>query len=95
VCFADGSEVSRSALTTNTKQVLDFALSATDIQKSIMAEFFLMNAIRVCKCKICEENIAVGEQMLKLNNVHVSPNYRDLHFHEKCIKEAIKKAYKL
>jgi len=77
------------------KQVLDFALSATDTRKSTMAEFFLMNAVRVCKCKICEEDILIGEQMLKLNNVHVSPNYRDLHFHEKCLKEAIKKAYVL
>lgn len=53
-------------------------------------EYHFSNKFRVCK--LCEGDIVPHTYALVMRDVHVSPSYRDLHFHEGCFFRALEHA---
>ena len=50
-----------------------------------MAYWERKKSTRINKCRVCEEPIPVGEDIIYLMKTHVSPKIVNLAFHEECI----------
>lgn len=43
---------------------------------------------RICKCKICNEEIPKNIEHIKFGEIYVAGNFINIHFHHKCLAES-------